>query len=256
MIRELRKEFDCQGNINSRGVHQRLNQAWKNYSTTMVDAGVWLAETPEASLVVPHLDAKIVQEVSPEMLHTVAQEVENVARSSKTGRALFSSVLKKIAHYKLVQTVTNWLGGLTQAELDGQKIAKALADVELLVGSIEGIDELEEKREYSMHYRGAELKIVLKHPVQLADKMLRVTLRECGALAGQLTLLPGEVGLSPNASNPTLRFKPSEYRQADRARQTLISTVTENARGEKPTGDDVKERSLTKPSPRLEKCRI
>eukprot|EP00971_Amphidinium_carterae_P266544 5287700-Amphidinium_carterae.5 len=84
---------------------------------------------------------------------------------------------------------------------------------------------------------------VLKSPVLLPEKMLRMSLRESGALDGNITALPGEEALSSEPSAPKLVFAKSEYKQTDRARKTLVTTVTELARadGREPCGDDVKE---------------
>eukprot|EP00971_Amphidinium_carterae_P037445 736325-Amphidinium_carterae.3 len=204
---------------------------------------VWLDETPHSSLVVPKADADIVKSIEEGSLHLVTANVENVARSSKTGRALFASVLKQVAHMTLMETVKKWLANLTGSEMNSAKIATSLASTEQEVHGIEGIDELEEKRQYVLQYRGAEIVIVLKSPVLLPEKMLRMCLRENGALNGNITALPGEEALWTEPSTPKLKFAKCEYKQADRARKTLVTTVTELARadGREPSGDDVKD---------------
>ena len=216
----------------------------KYYDGSGVDPVLFLIENQDVCYLV--LDEKLVRPVlalqDSSKLATQSQAIRQLARSSHSGRQLFSSALKTLAQLAIDDEINKGMKELAEAEITEALLVKKLAEVNEKLEKVQGI-EMVQRRDVVIMYRGVKLQFQGKSPCRTAELAFRAMVRGAGCQLKLLESLPGEEFIA--ASMDGIVVHPDMLVKAKRVRAYFRSVLQSSAADAKgATGDEVKARLL------------
>ena len=165
----------------------------KYYDGSGVDPVLFLNENQDVCFLV--LDETLVRPVmalqDSSKLSSQADAIRQLARSSHSGRHLFSSALKTLAQHAIDEAINTGMKELAEAVITEAKMMEKLAELNDKLAKIEGIESVQ-RRDVVVMYRGVRLRFQGKSPLRTAELALRCMVRGAGCQANLLESLPGE----------------------------------------------------------------
>ena len=217
----------------------------KFYDGSGADPVVFLEENKDfAFLVIDEELAKpLLRLDGSAKLSSHASAIRKLAKSTSTGKLLFSSALKSLAMEDVSTVIDKAVEELQDGEINEARLASCLANVKSKLEDVEGID-LIPRRDLEIEYRGVQLTYQAKTPLRGAELTLRSLVRGAAASQGVLCELPGEQFVTKKSES--VKIHPDLVCKAVRARAFFLTALCGRAKdtSKDAIGDELKARSL------------
>ena len=180
------------------------------------------------------LDAQLVQKVTQlggeDSWCKASAEVRALIEGSNLGARLFGWISKEISGADIEEVIKKQVAKMLKMESVGHKeIADIMTETMKLLEDIAGVDDLPERREIVIRYRGWQAPRVVRSVQEQVEVNLVSAARGQAAAQGMLSALPGEQSLcGPCGREEVAKIKASYVKHSQMARDFLDGLTKSN----------------------------